>query len=132
MKRRLVTPGAKPAQSVEDALREMKTANRKRSQEYRERSLAVHGLVCARCGKDFTTKDQHLLTVHHKDNNPSNNPPDGSNWENLCVYCHDAEHSRELLSDFEDGGRMGVGIEAPKATGGLGTFADLLARAGKK
>jgi hypothetical protein len=26
-----------------------------------------------------------------------NNPPDGSNWENLCVYCHDDEHHRELF-----------------------------------
>ena len=29
-----------------------------------------------------------------------NNPPDGSNWENLCIYCHDDEHSRGLLGDY--------------------------------
>jgi hypothetical protein len=29
-----------------------------------------------------------------------NNPPDGSNWENLCVYCHDDEHSRDLLGEY--------------------------------
>ena len=23
-----------------------------------------------------------------------NNPPDDSNWELLCVYCHDNEHAR--------------------------------------
>lgn len=130
MKRR-VTVG-QPAASIDDALRQMKEANRKRAQEYRERSLAVHGPVCARCGREFALKDMHLLTVHHKDSNSANNPPDGSNWENLCVYCHDAEHSRELLSDFENGGRS-VGNSAPaKPAGGLGTFADLLAKAGKK
>ena len=32
--------------------------------------------------------------MHHKDHNHNNNPPDGSNWELLCVYCHDNEHSR--------------------------------------
>jgi hypothetical protein len=34
------------------------------------------------------------LTVHHKDHNHDNNPPDGSNWENLCLYCHDNEHQK--------------------------------------
>ena len=34
--------------------------------------------------------------MHHRDHNHDNNPPDGSNWELLCVYCHDNEHSREL------------------------------------
>ncbi len=41
-----------------------------------------------------------MLTVHHIDGNPNNNPPDGSNWENLCVYCHDDEHSRQLLGEY--------------------------------
>lgn len=36
------------------------------------------------------------LTVHHKDHNHDNNPADGSNWELLCLYCHDNEHSRVL------------------------------------
>lgn len=66
---------------------------------YRERSLQIHGLICARCGREFDHKDRHLLTVHHKDGNPMNNPADGSNWENLCVYCHDEEHQRELFFD---------------------------------
>jgi hypothetical protein len=45
------------------------------------------------------------LTVHHKDGNHHNNPADGSNWENLCVYCHDDEHSRSLLGDYLKGGK---------------------------
>ena len=28
---------------------------------------------------------------------------DGSNWENLCIYCHDDEHSRSLLGDYLQG-----------------------------
>ncbi|HET6514702.1 MAG TPA: YajD family HNH nuclease [Thermodesulfovibrionales bacterium] len=71
--------------------------------DYRERSLKVHGLICAKCGREFYHKDRHLLTVHHKDGNPRNNPPDGSNWENLCIYCHDDEHSRGLLGDYLKG-----------------------------
>ena len=68
--------------------------------DYRERSLKIHGLICGKCGREFDYKNRQQLTVHHKDGNPKNNPPDGSNWENLCVYCHDDEHSRELLGNY--------------------------------
>lgn len=71
--------------------------------DYRERSLKIHGLICARCAREFTYKNQRLLTVHHKDGNHLNNPPDGSNWENLCVYCHEAEHTRGQLADYISG-----------------------------
>jgi hypothetical protein len=67
---------------------------------YRERSLAIHGLICAKCAREFDWKTRHLLTVHHKDGNDKNNPADGSNWENLCVDCHEAEHSRGRLGDY--------------------------------
>lgn len=70
---------------------------------YRERSLALHGMICAKCAREFSEKDRHLLTVHHIDGNDQNNPADGSNWENLCVYCHEAEHSRGLLGDYFTG-----------------------------
>jgi len=79
---------------------------------YREQSLRIHPWICARCGREFTTKNLHLLTVHHKDHNHNNNPPDGSNWENLCIYCHDNEHSRIL--DYESGGGAEVGDEEQK------------------
>jgi hypothetical protein len=42
------------------------------------------------------------LTVHHKDHNHHNNPPDGNNWELLCLYCHDNEHSRSLDGEWYD------------------------------
>ena len=90
----------KPAseKSVADIVRELKAGSA--SSDYRDRSLSIHGLICAKCGREFSPKDRHLLTVHHKDGNRRNNPPDGSNWENLCVYCHEDEHSRGILADY--------------------------------
>ena len=75
--------------------------------DYRERSLKIHGLICAKCGREFDEKSRNLLTVHHKDGNHQNNPPDGSNWENLCTYCHDDEHSREGLGEYYRKAREG-------------------------
>ncbi|OIO70311.1 MAG: HNH endonuclease [Zetaproteobacteria bacterium CG12_big_fil_rev_8_21_14_0_65_55_1124] len=66
---------------------------------YREQALKLFPWVCGRCGRDFSGKKLRELTVHHKDHNHSNNPPDGSNWELLCVYCHDNEHQRFLEAD---------------------------------
>jgi 5-methylcytosine-specific restriction endonuclease McrA len=65
-----------------------------RSSGYREKSLKIHPHVCGRCGREFSQGNLTELTVHHKDHNHDNNPEDGSNWENLCIYCHDNEHSR--------------------------------------
>jgi hypothetical protein len=67
---------------------------------YRERSLRIHGLICAKCRREFTHRNRQLLTVHHKDGDPRNNPADGSNWENLCVYCHEDEHNRQRLGNY--------------------------------
>lgn len=85
--------------SAEEIARELKQAGNS-SGDYREQSLKIHGLICAKCGREFENKDRHLLTIHHKDGNHRNNPPDGSNWENLCVYCHEDEHSRGQLGDY--------------------------------
>jgi len=71
-------------------------AQAERDLTYRERSLNIHPWICARCGREFTSKNLHELTVHHKDHNHENNPSDGSNWENLCLYCHENEHRRYL------------------------------------
>jgi len=78
-------------------------AREERLKGYREQSLKIHPWVCARCGREFTRKNLRMLTVHHKDHDHDNNPPDGSNWENLCIYCHDNEHSR-YLDHMEGGG----------------------------
>ena len=69
-----------------------------RQSGYRERALRVLPHVCASCGREFEGKRLKELTVHHKDHNHNNNPPDGSNWELLCIYCHDHEHEKNLLA----------------------------------
>jgi len=66
----------------------------KREKTYRERALKLFPWVCGRCGREFSGKKLRELTVHHRDHNHDNNPPDGSNWELLCIYCHENEHSR--------------------------------------
>jgi len=73
-----------------------------REQGYREQALKIYPWICARCGREFTGKKLRELTVHHRDHNHDNNPPDGSNWELLCLYCHDNEHSRHLDQEWYD------------------------------
>ncbi|MDX8405747.1 MAG: YajD family HNH nuclease [Mariprofundus sp.] len=70
-----------------------------RGHNYREQALKLYPWVCARCAREFAGKQLRMLTVHHKDHNHDNNPPDGSNWELLCVYCHDNEHQRYMEAD---------------------------------
>lgn len=97
--RRPVKGKVDPGKSALDIARDLKQGN-VRAENYREASLRIHGLICAKCGREFDSRDRQLLTVHHKDGNHHNNPPDGSNWENLCIYCHDDEHSRGILADY--------------------------------
>jgi hypothetical protein len=72
----------------------------RRMQGYRERALKLFPPVCARCGREFEGKRLRELTVHHKDHDHDNNPPDGSNWELLCLYCHDNEHARYSVAEW--------------------------------
>jgi hypothetical protein len=74
-----------------------------RQKSYRERALTLFPHVCASCGREFSGKRLKELTVHHKDHNHENNPPDGSNWELLCIYCHDHEHEKYKLKGYVDG-----------------------------
>jgi HNH endonuclease len=62
--------------------------------DYRSRALGILPHVCARCGRELEGRRLRELTVHHKDGDHENNPPDGSNWELLCIYCHENEHAR--------------------------------------
>lgn len=66
----------------------------KREDGYRQRSLKMYPWVCGRCMREFDNSNVRELTVHHRDHNHDNNPEDGSNWELLCVFCHDNEHQR--------------------------------------
>lgn len=98
---------------------EARRAREQREQGYRARALKIYPWICGRCAREFTRENLHQLTVHHRDHNHDNNPPDGSNWELLCVYCHDNEHSRYRDSE----GRVSGGDVIPQAT--HQPFADL-------
>ena len=76
-----------------------------REQGYRAKALKMYPHICGRCAREFSHKNLHELTVHHRDHNHSYNPQDGSNWELLCLYCHDNEHQRliEAATGNEDG-----------------------------
>mgnify|MGYP001551624139 CR=1 FL=1 len=65
-----------------------------RAAGYREQALALFPWICGRCGREFNRTNLRELTVHHKDMDHDNNPTDGSNWELLCLYCHDNEHQK--------------------------------------
>jgi predicted HNH restriction endonuclease len=104
VQKRPVSSVAEAGKSAEELVREIKNSQKAPAgEDYREKSLAINGLVCARCGREFSESKRKLLTVHHKDGNHNNNPADGSNWENLCVYCHEDVHSRGLLAEYLDG-----------------------------
>lgn len=86
---------------------------------YRARALKLFPHVCASCGREFTGQKIRELTVHHKDHNHQNNPPDGSNWELLCIYCHDHEHEKHKVKGYS-----GVSDDSFK-TGGYAAFEGL-------
>jgi hypothetical protein len=76
-----------------------------RGQGYREQALKIYPWICGRCAREFTRANLRELTVHHRDHNHDNNPPDGSNWELLCLYCHDNEHQKQLEAASGAGGK---------------------------
>lgn len=63
---------------------------------YREQALKLYPWVCGRCARSFDRSNLRELTVHHRNHNHDDNPSDGSNWELLCLYCHDNEHQRYI------------------------------------
>lgn len=91
-----------------------------REKGYRERALKLYPWVCGRCTREFTRENLPELTVHHRDHDHDNNPADGSNWELLCLYCHDNEHSRQLDSSY---GSLAPDSEQKQTT--FNPFADL-------
>lgn len=96
---------------------------------YRAKALKMYPWVCGRCGREFNRGNLSELTVHHRDHNHDNNPPDGSNWELLCLYCHDNEHSR-----YEDTAQYSSGSSGPdkRAAATSQPFANLKDLLGKK
>ena len=61
------------------------------------------------------------------DGNHDNNPKDGSNWELLCIDCHENEHAKLLDA------AAGAGGSGPAVNGAnFNPFADLAERMKKK
>ncbi len=91
-----------------------------RDQGYREKSLKMYPWICGRCSREFTRANLHELTVHHRDHNHDYNPEDGSNWELLCLYCHDNEHSRLIDGEGTTDSKKQQEGASHKAFAGLG------------
>jgi 5-methylcytosine-specific restriction endonuclease McrA len=120
----------KLTQSGIDIVANARREQAERDKGYREQALKLYPWVCGRCGRTFDHKNVRELTVHHKDHNHDNNPNDGSNWELLCLYCHDNEHSR-----YEEQVRYGSGVTAAKenhTSGSHNPFANLKDLLGSK
>jgi len=83
-------------------LAEQRDYNAQRAAGYREQALKLYPWVCGRCAREFSRPNLRELEVHHIDHNHDNNPPDGSNWELLCMYCHDQEYSKYV--NFSENG----------------------------
>ncbi len=94
---------------MEQVVADARRASELREKSYRGQALKMYPHICGRCAREFTRENLHELTVHHRDHNHDNNPSDGSNWELLCLYCHDNEHQRHeeaLQGNTSTGGRM--------------------------
>jgi len=121
------TPG-EPGK-VDQLIVEARRNRELREKGYRERALKLFPAICARCGREFEGKRLRELTVHHKDHNHDNNPADGSNWELLCLFCHDNEHSRYVNEEHYEDDAPG-GDRGPTST--FKPFAGLEALLNKK
>jgi len=109
-------------QKANQIVLEARRNKEEREKGYREQALKLFPWICGRCAREFDHKNLRELTVHHTDHNHDNNPQDGSNWELLCLYCHDNEHQR-----FEEQSRFGGKnmSEANTKAGTFNPFADL-------
>lgn len=107
---------------LDQAVAEARRARELREKGYRERALRMYPHICGRCAREFTRKNLHELTVHHRDHDHGNNPADGSNWELLCMYCHDNEHQRQLEAMS---GNSTAGSASSGATATYNPFANL-------
>lgn len=118
-------PPADPARRAQIAA-ELRRDLTDRRDGYRERALKLLPHVCASCGRTFDGKRLKELTVHHRDHNHNNNPPDGSNWELLCLYCHDHEHEKNLLAGHYEGATARRDELAPSVFNPFAGLDDLL------
>ncbi len=120
--------GGPDNERLDRVVAEARRAREDRERGYREQALKLFPWICARCGREFSGQRLRELTVHHRDGDHDHNPPDGSNWELLCVYCHHNEHSRVL--EHQRSGGAAARDEAPPAS--HRPFADLKALLDRK
>ncbi len=125
--RRLMKPKGRPidGQRLERVVAQARREREIRERSYRGRALKLFAWVCARCAREFDAGNVRELTVHHKDHDHDNNPPDGSNWELLCVYCHENEHTKFLDSHSSAAGLDSTGRQEQQSHR---PFADLRER----
>ena len=90
-------------EQAEALVRETRRHHMEQEKTYRARALKMYPHVCGRCGREFSGKRLKELTVHHRNHDHDDNPSDGSNWELLCLYCHDNEHARNAVAAADDG-----------------------------
>ncbi|MBC8433861.1 MAG: HNH nuclease family protein [Desulfobacterales bacterium] len=111
---------------LDHIMAEVRHDRERREKTYRGRALKMFPWICALCGREFSGKRVRELTVHHKDHNHDNNPPDGSNWELLCIYCHDNEHSRDQVAEWYDAKTPAGGQEPRSDNKPFANLKDLL------
>lgn len=119
--------GPDPA-ALDRIVAQARRAADERAKGYRERALGMYPWVCGRCAREFTRANLSELTVHHRNHDHDFNPADGSNWELLCLYCHDNEHAR--YADYT--GVAAAHAEEKVALATSNPFADLKALMGRK
>ena len=116
-------PSKKSSDKLDRIVAQARSDREDRDNSYRGMALKMYPWVCGRCAREFSRENLRELTVHHRDHNHDNNPADGSNWELLCIYCHDNEHSRYIDSEYAGASAE----ETPKSTTTHNPFADLSA-----
>ena len=112
----------KSQQRLDDVVAKARRDSEERGHGYREQALKLYPWICGRCGREFNRANLRELTVHHKNHDHDYNPPDGSNWELLCLYCHDNEHQRQTEALASKGIALD-GQKVPSAT--FNPFANL-------
>jgi hypothetical protein len=118
-------PPRKPPDTarLDRVVAEARRAREQREQDYRAQALKLYPWVCGRCSREFTRENLRELTVHHRNHDHDFNPPDGSNWELLCVYCHEQEHVR--LVEAAQGLGAGAARDPARKAGTGNPFAGL-------
>lgn len=120
--RKMADKKAGSEQKLDEIVAKARQDSEARGHGYREKALKMYPWICGRCSREFTRANLQELTVHHRNHDHDFNPADGSNWELLCMYCHDNEHQRQTEALANKGIALD-GAKAPSAT--FNPFADL-------